>query len=478
MALLKKRKYGKRTNLLIIGAGEAGELVAKHILNNPHLNYNVLAFIDDNPSKIGNKLLEIPIFGQIEKITQLAHNLNIDEILIAIPSASGDLIRKIVNECQETNTEIKILPSSFEKLEFLEKGVAGFEDVRPISIEDFFRRKPVILDIQKIKQHYSNKTLLVTGASGSIGSEICKQLLEFNPQKLLALDHEETALHELHLKLRKKYQDKIIPAIGDIRDKEKIKKILSQYKPQIIFHAAAYKHVPMMQLHPDEAVKTNIFGTKNLIDLSHEFGVEEFVFISTDKAVNPSSVMGATKRIAELVMQSKTKTSSTKFVAVRFGNVINSRGSIVPLFEEQIEKGGPLTVTHQGIKRFFMTIPEAVQLVIQTPILGKTGDLFILDMGKQYKILDLAEDMIKLRGFTPYKDIGIEIIGLRDGDKLFEELTTTHENHRLTENERIFLIESHKFSDDFQFQQHLIELSSLLNQGTKTQIIDKLKKIK
>lgn len=473
MNLIKKPEHGKKINLIIIGAGLAGELIGKHILENPGLNYNLAAFIDDDSAKQGSSLLGVPIAGTTKELFRIASEKRADEVLIAIPSAIGELIRKILKNLKNIKLDLKILPGSFENLEYLEDGRAGFGEVRSLNVEDLFRRRPIITDFKKIKECFAGKTLLVTGGAGSIGSELCRQLLEFNPLKLIALDNNETALHDLNLKLKKEHPQ-ILPVLADIKDKVKLKQILEEHKPSIIFHAAAYKHVPMMELYPEEAIKTNVFGTKNILDLVEELSIQEMVLISTDKAVNPKSVMGASKRITEIVMQLKSRNTNSKFTAVRFGNVLNSRGSVVPLFEEQIEKGGPVTVTHPDIERFFMTIPEATQLVIQASILGKSGDIFLLDMGETYNILKLAEDMIRIRGFEPYKDILIKIIGIRDGEKMYEELSTSKEKLEKTENERIFLISNNFLLDNTAFEENLITLKSLSEKGNKDKIITKL----
>lgn len=474
MNLIKKTEHGKRINLIIIGAGVAGKLVGEYILKNPNLNYNLLAFVDDDSEKIGGELFEKPILGPIDKIKEIVLDKNANGILIAAPSASGEIIKKLTSTFEEFNLEITILPSSFETSHFLEEEKADFEPVRELRIEDFFRRKPIITNFKKTREYLSEKTILVTGAAGSIGSELCKQLLSLNIKKLIALDNRETALHELNLNLKEKYPEKIIPVIADIRDKQKIKKIFDEFKPSIVFHAAAYKHVPIMEMYPDEAIKTNIFGTKNIIDISDEEGVSDFILISTDKAVNPKSVMGMTKRIAEIILQTKCKTSKTKFVSVRFGNVINSDGSAIPLFLKQIERGGPVTITHPDVKRFFMTIPEAVQLVIQSISLGKSGNLFMLDMGEQFRILDLIEEMIKLKGLKPYTDIPIHIMGLRPGEKMTEELINSNEKRILTENERIFLLENECNFNESKLEEDLNYLKNLLDELDLAKIIFKL----
>ncbi len=477
MTLISPPKFGKKTNLLIIGAGKAGELIGKHLITNPHLNYNILAFIDDDFSKIGQALLDIPIVGPINKLKEIINRRRPDEILIAMPSATGSLVKQIFYECEDIGVNIKILPTSYRDLNLLKEGKAGFEKVRPIEISDFFIRKPVITNINEIKDFFDDKTILITGCAGSIGSELCAQLLELSPKEIIALDNQETALHELSLKFMKKYNGKFLPIIADIKDSKKINYVLEKYKPSIIFHTAAYKHVPMMELHPDEAVKTNVFGTKNLVDLSEKHNVEHFIFISTDKSVNPRSVMGVTKKISEMIVHNKSRKSPTKFVTVRFGNVLNSNGSAIPLFEKQIDKGGPVTLTDIEMKRFFMSIPEAAQLVIQSVLMGKSGEIFILDMGKQYKILDIVEDMIRLRGLKPHKDIKIETMGLRPGEKLYEELTNFHELKESTNNERIFLIKNHVFCENEKLEKDLQALKELAEKVDKHPILLKLREI-
>lgn len=447
---ITKPKFGKKANLIIIGAGIAGKLMADYIKKNLRAYYSTVAFVDTRAGKERNRYLNIPILGPISKIGEIVKRKKADEILIAIPSASGELIRSIVEKCEETKIDFKILPSNFEVKKSLKSGLAYFSMPRQVEIEDFFRRKPVIVNLQDIINHISRKSILVTGAAGSIGSELCTQLLEFNPLKLIVLDHGETPLHELQLELEEKHPNsEIVAELASIRDRELLEKIISKHKPEIIFHAAAYKHVPMMEKYPEEAIKNNVFGTKNLIDLADRHGISEFVLISTDKAVNPSSIMGASKKITELIAQAKSRQSNTRFTAVRFGNVIGSAGSVIPLFEKQIKKGGPVSVTHPKMTRFFMTTQEAVQLIIQSTVLGREKfNLFVLDMGKQYNILDIARDLIRLRGYLPDEDIKIKFTGARPGEKLEEGLVSSRENLQKTENERIFLISPENIDAD------------------------------
>ena len=477
MYLIKKPERDKKVRLVIIGAGKGGELISRYIFDNPDLNYDIIAFIDDDREKIGKELCGIPIYGPIDNIWKVLLEKDADEILIAAPSISGEIIKRVTHSLRYSKIKIKILPSSFETPIYLEEGKADFEQVRELKIEDFFRRKPITTDFKKIKDYFSEMTVLVTGAAGSIGSELCRQLLLIGIKKLIALDNRESALHELNLVLSEKYGEKIIPVIADIKEKEKIRKIFKKYTPSIIFHAAAYKHVPMMELHPDEAIKTNIFGTKNIIDLVDELKIKNFVLVSTDKAVNPKSIMGATKYVAEKIMQTSQLNNESRFLAVRFGNVINSDGSVVPLFEKQIEKGGPVTVTHPEMKRFFMTIPEAAQLVIQSVLIGKNKELFVLDMGEQYSVLELAEDIIKLRGFEPYKDIDIKITDLRKGEKLHEELTSSNEIKESTENKRIFLIKNSNLVNKEKLDRDLEELRGILNSLEEPKLLLKLKEM-
>ncbi|WP_027364674.1 polysaccharide biosynthesis protein [Desulfotruncus alcoholivorax] len=421
--------------VLIVGAGDAGVLVARELKN--HDSGLVPAgFIDDDPNKCKLSVLGLPVFGNRDKIEKVVNKYDIKLIIIAMPSATAQQIKQIFEICRKTNKEVKILPGYYQLI----NGNVTISQLRPVKIEDLLHREPVKLNINEISGYIKGETVLVTGAGGSIGSELCRQVAGFKPKLLVILGHGENSIHKIWLELTEKFKD--IPLgveIADIRDKHKINAVFKKYHPGVVFHAAAHKHVPLMEYHPDEAVKTNVLGTKNLVDAADKHGAKQFVQISTDKAVNPSSVMGATKRLAELIIQNMDRISNTRFVAVRFGNVLGSRGSVVPIFEQQIAKRGPVTVTHPEMKRYFMTIPEAVQLVIQAGSMADGGEIFILDMGEPVKIVDLARDMIKLSGLEPGKDIEIKFTGMRPGEKLFEELLTEQEGATATTHKRIFV---------------------------------------
>ncbi len=476
MVLIKKPKHEKIVKILIIGAGVGGKLVCEYLLENPHLNYHIIGFVDDDPLKIGKDIHKIPVLGSISNINNILSKTDADEILIAIPSLSGEEVRRIFESINNPKIRIKILPSSFETSAYLEEGKADFGQVRDLRIEDFFRRKPVISNFQGIKEKFSYRTILVTGAAGSIGSELCRQLLRLKT-KVIALDNRETALHDLDLELKETYKENIVTVLADIKEKQKIRKIFEKYNPLVVFHAAAYKHVPMTESNPDEAVKTNVFGTQNLVELVDELGISTFILISTDKSADPCCTLGLTKGVAEIITRMKSKRSNSKFLTVRFGNVLNSDGSIIPLFEKQIEESNAITITHPDIKRFFMTIPEAVQLVIQSVLIGKNGELFILDMGEQHNILKIAETLIKLKGLEPHKDIEIKFIGLRKGDKMEEVLLNSYETKEKTENERIFFIKNNVNIDKEKLEKDLTELKKVTEEVDNEKIVLKLKEI-
>jgi FlaA1/EpsC-like NDP-sugar epimerase len=427
------RKQEKRA--LIIGAGDAGTMLAKD-LKSRSSNLYPAAFIDDNVHLHNRQTLGIPVIGGREAIPEAVEKYKIDEILIAIPSLSKAELSKIIDICKNTNARIKIIPNLNDIL----SGKIQISEMRDVQVEDLLGRDPVQTDLRSIAEYLENKVVLVTGAGGSIGSELSRQIAEFRPDKLLLLGHGENSIYSIERELTEKYPDLTIePLIADIQDRVRIETIFEMYRPHVVFHAAAHKHVPLMEKNPTEAVKNNVFGTKNVADCADQYKAERFVLISTDKAVNPSSVMGTTKRIAEMYIQSINERSATKFAAVRFGNVLGSRGSVIPLFKEQIARGGPVTVTHPDMMRYFMTIPEAVQLVIQAGALSEGGEIFILDMGKPVRILDLAVDLIKLSGYEPYTEIPIKFTGIRDGEKLFEELHFTDEQVTATKHDRIFI---------------------------------------
>ncbi|MTI80473.1 MAG: polysaccharide biosynthesis protein [Firmicutes bacterium] len=429
------KENGNRS-ILIYGAGDAGALVAKEYRNHYNGNQPVVGYVDDNPAKLNLTIHGFPVLGSRKDIPNILEKYSVDEIIIAMPSIPGTEISEIINQCKNLVPEIKILPGLYQLLD----GNVTLNHIRPVQIEDLLGREPVNVNLGEISSYIKDKVVLVTGAGGSIGSELCRQIAHVQPQKLILLGHGENSIHKIWLELTDKFP--YVPLeiiIADVRDRFKLDLVFSKYQPQVVFHAAAHKHVPLMEMHSDEAIKTNIFGTKNVAERAERANCETFVLISTDKAVNPSSVMGATKRMAELIIQNMFKNSKTKFAAVRFGNVLGSNGSVVPIFKEQIAQGGPVTVTHPEMKRYFMTIPEAVQLVIQAGAMAKGGEIFVLDMGKPVKIVDLATNLIKLSGFEPEKDIEIKFTGARPGEKLFEELLTAEEGSTSTKHSRIFV---------------------------------------
>lgn len=425
-----------RRRTLIVGAGEAGVLIAKELKNSPISEFFPVAFVDDDKSKWGLNVIGLPILGGRESIPAVVEDYDIQKVLIAIPSASRADISKIIENCSLTPVNIKILPS----VSGLVNSNVTINMIREVSVEDLLGRDPVQVDLKGIADYVTDRVVLVTGAGGSIGSELCRQIAPFKPEKLLLLGRGENSIYEIEMELRGMLPElKLETIIADIRDRERMQEVFDMYRPSVVFHAAAHKHVPLMENNPSEAVKNNICGTRNVADCAHEFGSSHFVMISTDKAVNPTSVMGATKRVAEMYIQAMGQKSQTKFVAVRFGNVLGSRGSVIPLFKRQIREGGPVTVTHPEMCRYFMTIPEAVQLVIQAGAFAKGGEIFILDMGKPVKIVDLAKNLIILSGFEPGNDIKIVFSGIRPGEKLYEEILTNEEGITATKHNRIFV---------------------------------------
>ena len=434
IGLNSRAESEKHKKILIVGAGDAGAMLAREIHNNPRLNLKAIGFVDDDFSKQKMILGGVPVLGSSKKIPELVKEQEIEEIIIAMPSVSGDTIREIVDICKQTKARVKILPGIYQSTNSL------ISNVRDVQMEDLLRREPVKTDLTQIAGSISDKTVLVSGAGGSIGSELCRQIMQFHPRKLILLDCCENNLFDIEMELTAANSGvQIYPELVDVRNREKLEKVFRSHCPEVIFHAAAFKHVPMMERHPEEAINNNVLGTRNIAQMADRYGSQSFIFISTDKAVNPTSVMGASKRIAELIIKDINRGSRTSFAAVRFGNVLGSRGSVIPTFIKQIEKGGPLTVTDPEMKRYFMTIPEAVQLVIQAGAMATGGEIFVLDMGKPVKIDDLARDLIKLSGHEPDKDIAISYTGIRPGEKLFEELFTGQEEMAATRNERIFI---------------------------------------
>ncbi|WP_240418164.1 polysaccharide biosynthesis protein [Paenibacillus periandrae] len=420
---IKKNDDKKRT--LIVGAGSAGTMVVRQLTKNNDSELLPIAFIDDNVNIRNLDIMGLPVIGGVDQIEKAVHVLNIDNIVIAIPSLGKRQLNTIFEECAKTKVKTLILP----KLEDLVTGKLSVNQFRDVQVEDLLGREPVELDIDSISEYIKHKVVLVTGAGGSIGSEICRQVMKFDPLKIILLGHGENSIYSIEMELKDSYgssQIECITEIADVQDANKMMAIMNKYRPHVVYHAAAHKHVPLMEKNPEEALKNNLIGTMNVAKAASMYGVNIFVMISTDKAVNPTSVMGATKRLAEMVIQSMDKTSDTKFVAVRFGNVLGSRGSVIPRFKQQIEKGGPVSVTHPDMVRYFMTIPEASRLVIQAGALAKGGEIFILDMGDPVKIVDLAKNLIRLSG-NSLEDIGIEFTGTRPGEKLFEELFKANE---------------------------------------------------
>jgi len=426
----------KKRRAMIIGAGNCGVLIAKEMKKNEKLDMSPVCFIDDDPLKHGQQVNGCPVAGGRGRIIELAQKYKIDDIIIAIPSASRSQIAEILEISKHTNAKLRIIPPIEQVIE----GQVSLQKMRDVDVEDLLGREPVKLQLEGIAGYLEGKTVLVTGAGGSIGSELCRQIARFKPGKLILLGRGEHSIYQIDREMAETFPNLPREAvIADVQNRERMEQVFERYRPQVVFHAAAYKHVPLMEYHPEEAVRNNIFGTKNVAELAHQYGVERFVLISTDKAVNPTSIMGATKRIAEMIIQALDKQSDTIFAAVRFGNVLGSRGSVVPLFKEQIRKGGPVTVTHPEMVRYFMTIPEASQLVIQAGAFATGGEVFLLDMGKPVKIDDLARDLIRLSGFEPGRDIEIQYVGIRPGEKLYEEMLTAEEGLTSTKHDRIFI---------------------------------------
>ncbi|MBU5294115.1 polysaccharide biosynthesis protein [Anaerosalibacter bizertensis] len=459
--------------VLIVGAGSAGSMIIKELRNHQRLNSLPVAIVDDDLTKQGQSINGVPIVGTRKDIPKVCKDESIDEIIIAIPSANKKEIREIVNETRKTSCKTKIVPGIYELID----GQVSIKEIRDVEIEDLLGREEICLDMNKICGYIENKRVLVTGGGGSIGSELCRQIARFGPEELMILDIYENNAYDIQNELLRKYDDLNLKVlIASVRDKERVEEIIQSEKPDVVFHAAAHKHVPLMEENPEEAIKNNVFGTLNVVQASDTYNVKKFVLISTDKAVNPTNVMGATKRICEMIIQSINKESSTEFVAVRFGNVLGSNGSVIPLFKKQIAEGGPVTVTHPEVIRYFMTIPEACQLVLQAGSMAKGGEIFILDMGEPVKIMDLAKDLIRLSGFEPDVDIPIEITGLRPGEKLYEELLLDEEGISDTGHNKIF-IGKPIFTDYNYLIEELEKLKDITNTGDIEKIKQSIKKI-
>lgn len=461
--------------ILIVGAGDAGEVISREIIRRPDLG-KLVGFVDDDKEKIGKRIHNVKVLGNTEEINGILGKEQISTVIISIPAASGKEIKKIVDNVKNKEVKIKILPGLYELVD----GKVSVSRIRDIRIEDLLGREPVDLNLEEISGYLEGRKVMVTGGGGSIGGELARQIYRFGPKSLILLDHSENGLFHINLELEGKLLGvEIELVVADIRDRDKMEKIFKKYVPEVVFHAAAHKHVPMMEYHPDEAVSNNIIGTKNVAELAGKYGAERVVMISTDKAINPTSVMGASKRVAEMVVKDLGSKSNTKFVAVRFGNVLESNGSVVPMFKQQIAEGGPVTVTDREVKRYFMTLPEASQLVIQAGVLGTGGEVFVLDMGEPIKVLDMAEELIRLSGLEVGEDIEIKIVGLRPGEKMFEEILTEEERSGVlgdSGHEKIFIakveeVEGEKLGEDVK------ELEVLAREMDSEGIVRKLQEI-
>lgn len=439
--LRMKRRRGRvvwkrRKRVMVIGAGEAGRALIIELQNSMELDAKVCCVIDDNARKVGKYILGIPVAGNRNAITKCVSRYGIQQIIVAIPSASAKEISEILDICKETECELKIVPGIYQ----LVNGEVKASKLRPVSIDDLLGRDEICVNLDEIMDYVSGKVIMVTGGGGSIGSELCRQIAEHQPKQLVILDIYENNAYDIQQELRRRHPElNLIVLIGSVRDEHRLDAIFQEYRPEIVYHAAAHKHVPLMEDSPNEAIKNNVLGTYKVVEMADKWKVKKFVQISTDKAVNPTNIMGASKRICEMIIQTFNKQSETEYVAVRFGNVLGSNGSVIPLFKKQIEEGGPVTVTHPDIIRYFMTIPEAVSLVLQAGAYAKGGEIFVLDMGEPVKILDLAKNMIRLSGFKLDKDISIEFTGLRPGEKLYEELLMDEEGMTETPNKLIHI---------------------------------------
>jgi FlaA1/EpsC-like NDP-sugar epimerase len=465
----KKLSHTRYIRLAIVGAGSAGATLLSNIQSNADSNYLPVCFFDDNPVKIGKHIHGVNIVGPIDTIAQYCKSQRIEELIIAIPSISSSVRRKIISECTRTGCDVKILPDTVllleNKYDILEQAI------RNVNIDDLLGRESITFDCENVSSFLKGKVVMVTGGGGSIGSQLCKQVMQCAPRRLVVIDIYENNVYDLQQEMILDF-GKSIPLsieIASVRDVEKLETLFEKYRPQVVFHAAAHKHVPLMELCPEEAVKNNIFGTYHMVQMADRYHAEKFVLISTDKAVNPTNIMGATKRFCEMILQSMKGVSQTQFVAVRFGNVLGSNGSVIPLFKRQIEHGGPVTVTHKDIIRYFMTIPEAVQLVLQAATMAEQSEVFVLDMGEPVKIIELAENMIRLSGHQPYKDIDIIETGLRSGEKLYEELLIASEDLVSTPNKKIFIECQHRISHQ-EIQQKLKRIGEALGSESECRL--------
>jgi len=473
LQIFQRGKKEEKERTLIVGAGDAGEQILRSILSSKS-NYFPVGFVDDDPIKKGITIHGLKVLGKISDIPKIAREQKIEGMIIALPSAGSDAIKRAVEEGRRAKLEkIKIVPSITELI----NGKVSLGNVRKIQIEDLLGREPVLLDTKAIENSIKNKVILITGAAGSIGSELSRQIAKFKPAQLLMLDRDETGIFNISEELFDKFSRlKIVPLIADVEDRVKIDQIFSEFRPNLVFHAAAYKHVPLMEEHPDEAVKNNVIGTKIVAEAALKAGTEKLIFISTDKVVNPTSIMGATKRIGEMICQVLNQKNLTKFISVRFGNVLDSRGSVIPIFREQIKKGGPVEITHPEMKRYFMTNSEACLLVMEAGAMGEGGEVFVLDMGKPIRILDLAKEMIRLSGFEPDEDIPIVFTHPRPGEKFFEEILTAEEGILPTQYQKIFRARIPKVNEE-KLNSAFEKLKEAAKNRTKETIIKILKEL-
>jgi FlaA1/EpsC-like NDP-sugar epimerase len=478
--------------ILIVGAGDAGEVISREIIRRPDLG-RLVGFVDDDKEKVGKSIHNIKVLGNVEGINDILEKEQVSTVIISIPTASGKEIRRIVDNIKNKEVKIKTLPGLYELVD----GKVSVSRIRNIKIEDLLGREPVDLNLEEISGYLEGRRVMVTGGGGSIGGELARQIYRFGPRSLILLDHSENGLFHINLELERKWpRVEIELVVADIRDREKMDKIFKKYVPEVVFHAAAHKHVPMMEFHPDEAVMNNIIGTKNVAELAERYGAERVVMISTDKAINPTSVMGASKRVAEMLVKNLGSRKAekkgekigeregegrnkTKFVAVRFGNVLESNGSVIPMFKQQIAEGGPVTVTDREVKRYFMTLPEASQLVIQAGALGKCGEVLVLDMGEPVRVLGMAEELIRLSGLEVGEDIEIKIVGLRPGEKMFEEILTEEERSGVlgdSGHEKIFIAKVEEVEGE-KLEKDIRELEVLAKEMDSDGIVRKLQEI-
>lgn len=448
------------SNVLLVGAGTAGHLVINEIKENPQMKKRVIGILDDDKNKVGRKIHNIKILGTTDDVKKIVEEYDVDEIIIAMANITKEEKKIVIEKCQKTKCKLKILPGIYEIID----GKVDIKKIRDVDIEDLLGREPIRTNLKEISDYVENKVVLVTGGGGSIGSELCRQISAFKPKHLIIVDNYENNAYAIQQELIRKYGDKLnlSTIIASIREEVRMEEIFKTYRPEVVFHAAAHKHVPLMEKSPSEAIKNNIFGTCKVASLADKYEVKKFVLISTDKAVNPTNIMGATKRAAEMIIQTLNEKSKTEYVAVRFGNVLGSNGSVIPLFKKQILDGGPVTVTHPDIIRYFMTIPEAVGLVIQAGAMAKGGEIFVLDMGDPVKIVDLAENLIRLSGFEPGVDMKIKYTGLRPGEKLYEELLMSEEGLTSTVNKKIFIGKPIDFSSE-NVEKHLEVLKKIVD---------------